>query len=178
MASCQTLFLVFILVVSPLVLSEVSAACNVSASLQSKSLRIATDGRKALFSPIQNGAIFPDFFNLSLRITSLAERFRRPSEDPSIEPDCIWSANMSGDIIQTFDIDQFDCALSEGSYIRSSDDIQVQWFNITYTNPSIPGFSIANSFYVTNGTFEERPEVNNTYVDPGRELVWRYEYVT
>ena len=170
--SC-TLFLLL----SCLLISQATAACTGYGMMDSGKTRITVEGPKVTFTPLKDSVIFADFFNLTLTINNITERNLPAPEPPATIPECNWSANAEVDAIQAWRLADFDCTIVQSFYIRPDDHIRVDYITINYTIASTPSLVITNTFYATNGSFEERPSTNTTFVDPGREYVWKYEYV-
>ena len=167
-----------LVVIVALLQSEVTATCEGYEILEGPHTRLIIDGRKTTMTPLKNGAIFPDFFNLTLTLTNITERNPQDVVPPATIPDCNWAANADVRVVQAWDLSTFDCTVKKSSYIRSPGNILVESITINYTSVATPSLYLANTFFMTNGTFEVRPSNDTTYIDPGHEYVWKYTYVT
>lgn len=164
---CCALFLSLL----PVVLS----GCSGIASMRSSNLIVTVDGQNTSFQPARNEVPILDFFNITMRLTDLSER-ERNFDATYNQYFCAWSSVPESEHLQRFSLSDFDCTVSQ----KTTNPVQgvlLESININYTHPTISGFYVSNTFYVTNDTFEIFPSNNTQYVDPGKVYSWKFECV-
>jgi len=170
----ELLFLFYICLAS-LLCMETYAACSGMATMRTKNLIVTVDGPSTTFQPLRNGQPILDFFNITVHLTDLNERNR---EYDTVENMwfCRWSSTPDATHIQRFSLSDFDCTVSR-STSNPLPGVLLEAINVNYTHPTIANFSVTNTFYITNSSFQIIPSNNTDYVDPGMHYAWNFEYV-
>lgn len=174
-APARRAFLAIIMLGLLSIVSIEASICEGVGELRSNTVRMVLDGRKVIFTPIgPNGIEMDDFFNITMVLSDFTEK-ERVFDDDLQAWYCDWGSDPTDAALQRFQLEDFDCSISSNQSFPAPLTL-LQSITINYTHPLYPDFYVTNTFFSTNKSFEIRPSSNTTYVDPGKEYVWKFKY--
>jgi hypothetical protein len=152
------------------------ATCEGIVEMRSKTVKMVVDGRGVTFTPTRlDGVAINDFFNVTMALSDFTER-ERVYNDELQQWYCDWGSDPAEPALQRIQLNDWDCSIYTNQSFPHPQTL-LESVTINYTHPLTPGFYITNTFFVTNNTFEIRPSSNTTYIDPGKEYIWKFKYV-
>lgn len=169
-----SILLAFICVLVFCMQHTTAQTCVGTASIRSNTVELEVDrGNIGFWSIDNNGVRINDFYNFTFSLTTLKEMPGGTSERRR----CSYRSTSSISPLQEMDIvKDFNCTVTK----RVADlypGANVETILINYTSSIYPDFYFSQTFFSTDLAFEIRPSDNRTYVDPGVDYRWLFQYV-